>query len=227
MRIPTPCSSSGGGPLRHWWLPLLLLLGQQRCRPAAATTSSTGLQQQPAAAAPARDRFPVTWMVGSGWDEINGSIPAPGWPPSLHWGWQCVHPGNFYPSVNVTQLFGVDNCTRIQCGPGCTNAPACQDWTQGLFPSLKGTSCQDAQPVNGGVPQAANLSAHLAELRRTVPLFIPDPDWDGMAVFDFEKWTNIWELMISPAPPGAWHSTTVFVAVRSVIIKTILFSPTS
>jgi hypothetical protein len=153
------------------------------------------------------NRFPVTWLVGSGWDSINGSIPAPGWPYSSKFGWQCVHPGAFYPSPNVTELFGVENCTQVQCGPGCTNAPdKCQDWTQGLFPSLKGESCQQAQPVNGGVPQAANLSTHLAELRRTVPLFIPDPEWDGMAVFDFEKWTNVWELMISPAPPGAWHS---------------------
>ena len=56
---------------------------------------------------------------------------------------------------------------------------------------MEGESCLQARPVNGGVPQAANLSAHLAELRRTVPLFIPDPEWDGMAVFDFEKWTSI------------------------------------
>lgn len=168
---------------------------------AAATSIGSG----PAAVI---DRFPVTWLVGSGWDSVNGSIPAPGWPNDLKWGWQCNHPGAFYPSVNVTELFGVANCSGIQCGPGCTNPPDCKDWTQGLFPSLtgSGSDCAQAVPVHGGVPQAAHLSAHLAELRATVPLFIPDPEWDGMAIFDLEKWTNIWELMIAPGPAGGWHS---------------------
>jgi hypothetical protein len=114
-------------------------------------------------------RFPVVWNVGAGYDSINGSVPAPGWPHSLTAGFQCNHPGAFYPSVNVSALFGLQNCSRIQCGPGCTNPP-CADWTQGLFPQLKA-----GQPVHGGVPQAANLSAHLANLRATVPKWIPDP----------------------------------------------------
>ena len=28
----------------------------------------------------------------------------------------------------------------------------------------------------------------------------------GLAVFDFEEWTNIWELMTSPGASGGWHS---------------------
>ena len=144
--------------------------------------------------------FPVVWHVGSGWDSVNGSVPAPGWPAALAHGWQCTHPGAFFPSLNVTAAFGVENCTRIQCGPGCTNPP-CADWTMGLFPRLR-----DGAPLNGGVPQAANLSAHLANLRATVPRWIPDPDWDGLAVFDFEDWTNVWELMIAPSAGGGWHS---------------------
>ena len=71
----------------------------------------------------------------------------------------------------------------------------------GLFPRLR-----DGAPHNGGVPQAANLSAHLANLRATVPRWIPDPEWDGLAVFDFEEWTNVWELMIAPTAGGGWHS---------------------
>jgi hypothetical protein len=155
--------------------------------PAAATTTQNNI-------------WPVVWHVGSGWDSINGSIPAPGWPRSLAHGWQCTHPGAFFPSINVTAKFDVENCTRIQCGPGCTNPP-CQDWTMGRFPTIK-----NGKPVNGGVPQAANLSAHLAELRATLPSWIPDPNWDGYAVFDFEDWTNIWDLMIAPTAGGGWHS---------------------
>eukprot|EP01048_Picozoa_sp_COSAG05_P003451 COSAG05_NODE_158_length_15673_cov_23.898946_11_plen_273_part_01 len=153
-------------------------------------------------AATAPPRFPVIWHVGSGYDSVNGSIPAPGWPASLANGWQCDHPGAFFPSVNVTAQFGVGNCTAIQCGPACTNPPNCVNWRMGLFPQI-----QNFVPINGGVPQAANLSAHLEKLRATVVQWIPDPEWDGLAVFDFEEWTNIWELMVSLSPAGGgWHS---------------------
>jgi hypothetical protein len=150
--------------------------------------------------------FPVFWHVGSGYNSVNGSIPAPGWPASLTAGWQCDHPGAFWPSVNVTERFGAQNCTQVQCGPACTNPPHCKDWTMGLFPSLKGWHGKAGVPVNGGVPQAANLSAHLANLRETVVQFIPDPLWTGNAVFDFEEWTNIWDLMVDGGPAGGWHS---------------------
>jgi hypothetical protein len=116
-----------------------------------------------AATAAPPPRFPVVWHVGSGYDAVNGSIPAPGWPASLAKGWQCDHPGAFFPSVNVTAQFGVGNCTTIQCGPACTNPPNCANWHMGLFPEIK-----NFIPINGGVPQAANLSAHLETLRETV-----------------------------------------------------------
>ena len=57
--------------------------------------------------------------------------------------------------------------------------------------------------VNGGVPQAANLPVHLAELEKTVVKWIPDPQWDGNAVLDFEAWTTVWELNTGS---GDWHS---------------------
>lgn len=75
-------------------------------------------------------------------------------------------------SGNVTQ-------TGNDCGqPGCTA------WTQGLWPTID----NNGKPVNGGVPQAANLSAHLAALEETIVGWLPDPLWDGNAVFDFENW---------------------------------------
>ena len=117
-------------------------------------------------------RFPVVWHVGSGYNSVNGSIPAPGWPPAslAAAGWQCDHPGAFFPSVNVTAQFGVGNCTAIQCGPACTNPPNCANWHMGLFPEIK-----NFVPIDGGVPQAANLSAHLEKLRETVVQWVPDP----------------------------------------------------
>ena len=42
--------------------------------------------------------------------------------------------------------------------------------------------------VYGGVPQAADLHAHLAALSDAVERLIPDPSFDGVAVVDWEAW---------------------------------------
>lgn len=41
---------------------------------------------------------------------------------------------------------------------------------------------------NGGIPQRANLEAHLGKVRFDVERKIPDPDWDGFGIIDFESW---------------------------------------
>ncbi len=41
---------------------------------------------------------------------------------------------------------------------------------------------------NGGVPQRVDLTSHLAKVARDVEAKIPDPNWDGYAVLDFESW---------------------------------------
>ena len=46
------------------------------------------------------------------------------------------------------------------------------------------------------------LDAHLAELRATLPSWLPDPDWSGNAVLDFEAWSTVWELNDHP---DDWH----------------------
>lgn len=50
----------------------------------------------------------------------------------------------------------------------------------------------------GGVPQAGDLSAHLVALRSSIEAWIPDEQWVGNAVFDFEKWCPVWELTDPP-----------------------------
>jgi hypothetical protein len=47
---------------------------------------------------------------------------------------------------------------------------------------------------HGGVPQRANLSAHLAELARDIQRDIPDLNFSGWAVLDYEAWDPVWEL---------------------------------
>ncbi|KAA0149673.1 hypothetical protein FNF31_07168 [Cafeteria roenbergensis] len=72
--------------------------------------------------------------------------------------------------------------------------PGCKSWSQGAFPRLKQAPNGSLVPAtNGGVPQRANLSLHLGELARTVVDWIPDPDYEGNAVFDFEDWTPIFD----------------------------------
>jgi hyaluronoglucosaminidase len=82
------------------------------------------------------------------------------------------------------------------CGWDCRNrAPA---WGQGAFPSI----ADDGTPINGGVPQAANLSRHLGLLAEQIPIFVTDPLFSGLAVFDWEAWTPVWE---NNAHPTNYH----------------------
>ena len=59
----------------------------------------------------------------------------------------------------------------------------------GLYPRF-----YQGQEANGGVPQRANLGAHLAELARDIQRDIPDPNFSGWAVLDYEAWDPVWEL---------------------------------
>ena len=56
--------------------------------------------------------------------------------------------------------------------------------------------------LNGGVPQAANITAHLDEVRRTIPLAVHG-NFTGMVAIDFEPWSPIWSEDVSH---DGWHS---------------------
>jgi hypothetical protein len=55
---------------------------------------------------------------------------------------------------------------------------------------------------NGGVPQNASLDAHLAEIRRTIPLGVAE-NFTGIVAIDFEDWAPIWSEDTSK---DGWHS---------------------
>ena len=55
-----------------------------------------------------------------------------------------------------------------QTGNGCST-PGCKSWTQGVWPTIN----SKGEKVNGGVPQAANLTLHLETIRQTLPNWIP------------------------------------------------------
>jgi hypothetical protein len=74
-------------------------------------------------------------------------------------------------SVNVAQ-YGIKPNNFTICG-GLT----------GGWPDLSGEA-YPYRPVNGGVPQAANLSLFLDALHTNIEAKIPDEDWDGLGIFD-------------------------------------------
>lgn len=59
----------------------------------------------------------------------------------------------------------------------------------GLYPSYAGQT----RPINGGVPQNASLERHLSEARENITTYIPDEDFGGLAVVDWESWRPLWE----------------------------------
>ncbi|KAI0213197.1 Hyaluronidase-1 [Lamellibrachia satsuma] len=47
--------------------------------------------------------------------------------------------------------------------------------------------------VNGGIPQAVNLTAHWEKVKEDIEQFIPDPGFTGLGVIDWEAWRPMWE----------------------------------
>lgn len=104
------------------------------------------------------------------------------------------------PDVDVTQYaFRARNFTQV--GNKCSQPKSvnCSSWSQGVWPEIRA----DGTKINGGVPQAGNLTLHLDTIKNTVSGWIPDPAWEGNAVLDFESWTTVWELNTGD---GDWHS---------------------
>eukprot|EP00756_Hemistasia_phaeocysticola_P033161 Hpha_TRINITY_DN16450_c2_g9::TRINITY_DN16450_c2_g9_i1::g.163867::m.163867/K01197/hya; hyaluronoglucosaminidase len=99
------------------------------------------------------------------------------------------------PPVPVTN-WGILPRNLTQCGNACSN-PGCKNMNWG-FPTI----ADDGTPSLGGVPQAGSFTAFKAGLEAGIPQWIPDPEWDGNAVLDFEAWTTVWELNTGG---GNWH----------------------
>uniref|UniRef100_A0A3Q3IG50 Hyaluronidase n=1 Tax=Monopterus albus TaxID=43700 RepID=A0A3Q3IG50_MONAL len=58
----------------------------------------------------------------------------------------------------------------------------------GLYPRYSG---QD-QAINGGVPQNASLEKHLRVVYKNISTAIPDRNFPGLAVVDWENWRPLW-----------------------------------
>ncbi|KAL7407370.1 hypothetical protein ABVT39_007441 [Epinephelus coioides] len=59
----------------------------------------------------------------------------------------------------------------------------------GLYPRYT----SQAEAINGGVPQNASLDEHLRVASGNIHTWIPDRDFQGLAVVDWESWRPVWE----------------------------------
>ncbi|XP_075238495.1 hyaluronidase-like [Lycorma delicatula] len=63
----------------------------------------------------------------------------------------------------------------------------------GLFPALLNTTKGNPpQDRNGGVPQQGNLDLHLSHLQNDIEKLIPERNFKGVGIIDFEHWRPIW-----------------------------------
>ena len=114
------------------------------------------------------------------------SLPCSPLPYEIYWNVADQNPRGIDVAAFNIHVFPAN---YTQTGDACSN-PGCKRWTQGVFPTISDSGTK----VNGGVPQNANLSQHLEALSRDAVHWIPDPDWSGNAILDFEDWTTVWEL---------------------------------
>ncbi|KAF3689982.1 Hyaluronidase-1 [Channa argus] len=59
----------------------------------------------------------------------------------------------------------------------------------GLYPRYS----SQGLAINGGVPQNASLDEHLKVASENIRTFIPDRNFQGLAVVDWESWRPVWE----------------------------------
>ncbi|XP_071491505.1 hyaluronidase-like [Diadema antillarum] len=55
----------------------------------------------------------------------------------------------------------------------------------GLYPFIDSDTLEF---INGGLPQLANITAHLEKATVDILNYIPDPNFDGIGMIDWEKW---------------------------------------
>ncbi|XP_054641640.1 hyaluronidase-1 isoform X2 [Dunckerocampus dactyliophorus] len=58
----------------------------------------------------------------------------------------------------------------------------------GLYPRYS-----QGKAVNGGVPQNSSINKHLSVAKEDIHKYIPDEDFQGLAVVDWETWRPVWE----------------------------------
>ncbi|XP_029287662.1 hyaluronidase-1 isoform X3 [Cottoperca gobio] len=68
-----------------------------------------------------------------------------------------------------------------------------------------------AEAINGGLPQNASLDEHLRVASEDIHTWIPDRDFQGLAVVDWESWRPVWERN--------WDSKQVYWLESTALVK--------
>jgi hyaluronoglucosaminidase len=55
-------------------------------------------------------------------------------------------------------------------------------------------NCSSAEVINGGLPQAVDMQAHLQAAQKDIEALLPDPLWNGVASIDWENWWPSWRM---------------------------------
>ncbi|XP_055620483.1 hyaluronidase-like isoform X2 [Toxorhynchites rutilus septentrionalis] len=72
----------------------------------------------------------------------------------------------------------------------------------GKFPALlEKSSTRVLYKRNGGVPQEGNITEHLEVFRAHMAELVPDPDFSGIGVIDFESWRPIYRQNFGSLQP--------------------------
>lgn len=79
----------------------------------------------------------------------------------------------------------------------------------GLYPRYSAK----LEAINGGVPQNASLEKHLRAASNDIRSFIPDRDFQGLAVVDWESWRPVWERN--------WDSKHVYWEGSKAVVRSI------
>lgn len=66
------------------------------------------------------------------------------------------------------------------------------------------------KPERGGVPQAVDMNAHLAKLRKDIEKQMPNPDFSGYGIIDLEAWGPLWEHATEE-----YHQLSISIAQRN------------
>jgi len=108
----------------------------------------------------------------------------PDWPYAAVWNCAtilCVNKG--VPMFNVTKFDILQNINDSRMGKYIT-----------LFSGIgRMPMIDNGEFVNGGIPQLGNLPAHVGNATLDIERLIPDENYDGLAVFDFETWRPLFE----------------------------------
>eukprot|EP01043_Picozoa_sp_COSAG02_P058909 COSAG02_NODE_7413_length_3027_cov_3.227117_3_plen_376_part_00 len=88
-------------------------------------------------------------------------------------------------------MAGCQSCNHsLDCEPYPCPKKYWRGCWQGDMPYIH----DDGTVQNGGVPQAGDLAHHLSLIRHGIPKWIPDPDWTGNAMLDFESWNPVYSM---------------------------------